>query len=158
MRIRNLFLILVCLALLGVSCSEELKPTPYTYTRHFTGANSKTWKVKLFEETLNGKVVDRFMPSCLTDDQFIFSANSDHAYQTTSGSKKCFEEEAASTVSSWTFVNATATLTIPFGLFGDGPIPFFVIEAGDEDFVAELFFDQASTESYRIHFELVDEE
>ena len=151
------FIACICV-MLGVSCSEDIKPTPYTYTRFFTGANSKTWKVKLFEQTLDGKVVDRFLPSCLTDDRFVFQANSDHGYQTTSGSRKCFDEEQASTVNTWSFVNATATLTMVFPLFDDNPIPFFVRKANNEDFEAELYFGDTQAESYRIQFELVDEE
>ena len=74
----------------SISCSEELNPTPYTYTKFFTGENNKTWKVTLFEETFDGAVIDRFMPSCLTDDKFVFYANTDHLFETTSGSQKMF--------------------------------------------------------------------
>lgn len=141
-----------------LSCSEELKPTPYTYTKLFTGENNKTWKVKIFEETLDGVVTDRFLPSCLRDDRFTFYANAEHLYETTAGSQRCFDGEPSLTSSSWSFANSSATLTMVLPILSDGTLPFFVKEADEEDMVVELFFDETNTGSYRIHFEAVDEE
>ena len=144
--------------LIVISCSEELKPTPYTYTKVFTGENNKTWKVTLFEETLDGEIIDKFMPGCLTDDQFIFYANTDHLFEATSGSKKCFTDEPALTQNTWTFSNANATLTMVLPILSDNALPYFVRDVDDNDLEVEIFFDEANTASYRIKFEAIDEE
>jgi hypothetical protein len=157
MRSLRYFLVSICL-MAAVGCSEEFTPTPYTYSKLFTGENNKTWKIKLFEETLDGKIIDKFMPSCLTDDRYVFYANSERSFQAISGSRKCFEDEADVTTNSWSFTNATATLIMVLPLFGDDPIPFKVREADEDDMEAELFFDELNTSSYRIHFEATDEE
>lgn len=145
-------------AAIALSCSEELKPTPYTYTKLFTGENNKTWKIKIFEETLNDEVIDRFLPGCISDDRFKFYANAERLYETTSGSQKCFDGEPSLTSSTWTFANSSATLTMIIPALADGTLPFFVREADEDDMVIEIFFDETNTSSYRIHFESVDEE
>ena len=150
---------LFCLGLwLAFSCSEELKPTPYTYTKLFTGENSKTWRIRLFEETLNDTVIGKFLPTCITDDRFKFYANTEHLYETTSGSQQCVQDEPGLTSSTWSFSNSSATLTMVLPIFTDGTLPFFVRDADEDDMVVELFFDETNTGSYRIHFEAVDEE
>lgn len=149
---------IISMAALIFSCSEDLEPTPYTYTKIFTGENNKTWKFNLFEETLNGKVIDRFQVSCASDDRFIFYANTEHLFEASLGSKKCYDDELALTTDTWSFNNATATLTMVLPLLYDGPLPYIVREADEDDMEVEIFFDEASTGSYRIHFEAVDEE
>ena len=157
MRYLRYFIVSICL-IVAVGCSEEFTPTPYTYSKIFTGENNKTWKIKLFEQTLDGKVVDRFLPSCLTDDRYVFYANTEHSSQAISGTRKCFDEEADVTTSNWSFNNANATLIMVLPLFGDDPLPLILREADEDDMEGELFFDEAATESYRIHFEATDEE
>jgi len=152
-------ILILCTGLwMAFSCSEELKPTPYAYTKLFTGENNKTWRIKLFEETLRDTVIARSLPSCLTDDSFVFYSNTEHLYETTSGSRKCFEDEAGQTTSSWSFSNSTATLTIVIPFLSDNALPFFVREADEDDMTIEIFFDEESTESYRLHFSAIDEE
>ena len=141
-----------------LSCSEELKPTPYTYSKIFTGENNKTWRIKLFEETLDNNVIDKFFPDCLSDDKYIFYANSEHLYEAISGSKKCIEDEPAVTTDYWSYNGAKATLTMVLPIFSDSSLPFFVREADDDDMEVEIFFDETNTGSYRIHFEAIDEE
>jgi hypothetical protein len=141
-----------------MGCSEEFTPTPYTYSKIFTGKNNKTWQITLFEETLDGNVISKFMPSCLADDKFVFYANPEHSYQTMSGSRKCFEDEADVTSDVWTFSNATATLTMILPILTDTTLPFIVREADDDDLEIEIFFDTSNTASYRIHLEAIDEE
>lgn len=149
---------IISMAALIFSCSEDLKPTPYTYTKIFTGENNKTWKIKLFEETLNGEVIDRFQPDCVSDDKFIFYANTEHLFEAISGSRKCFDGEPALTTDTWSFSNATATLTMVLPLLSDSGLPYIVREADEDDMEVEIFFDESSTASYRIHFEAIDEE
>ena len=157
MRSLRYFLVSICL-MAAVGCSEEFTPTPYTYSKLFTGENNKTWKIKLFEETLEGEIIDKFMVSCLTDDRYVFYANSERSFQAISGANKCFEDEADVTTNSWSFNNGNATLIMVLPLFSDDPLPFIVREADEDDMEAELFFDETSTSSYRIHFEATDEE
>jgi len=141
-----------------VGCSEEFTPTPYTYSKIFTGENNKTWKITLIEETLNDAIIDKFLPSCLTDDRYVFYANPEHSFQAISGSRKCFQDEADLTTDTWSFSNATATLTMLLPILNDSSLPFIVREAEDDDMEVEIFFDEANTASYRIHFEAIDEE
>ena len=125
---QNTMLLILCVGLwMTFSCSEELKPTPDSYTKIFTGENSKTWRIKLFEETLRDTVVGRSLPTCLTDDTFTFYANAEHLYETRSGSRQCFEDEAGLTTSGWSFSNSTATLTLLIPFLSDNALPFFVL-------------------------------
>jgi len=143
------------------SCKEEVVPTPYTYTKVFTGEHSKTWKAKFFEQTLNGDVVETFSVSCTTDDLFTFTANPEHSYKVTTGSKKCDSSpaEGDEIIDTWDFVNATATLQIIFPVFDPtSRLPFIVREAKKNSMVLEIFFDETGKESYRIHFEVTDED
>jgi len=157
MRFISFSLFSVCL-IAATGCSEEFTPTPYTYTKVFTGQNNKTWKITLFEETLNDEITAKFMPSCLTDDRFIFYANPEHSFEAISGSRKCSEDEPDVTSDRWTFNNATATLTMILPIFTDTTLPFIVREVDSDDMEIEIFFDAANTGSYRIHFEAIDEE
>ena len=157
MRSLSHFLLSVCM-IAAIGCSEEFTPTPYTYTKVFTGENNKTWKITLFEETLNGDVVDKFMIGCVADDRFVFYANTEHSFEAVSGSQKCFDDEADVTADRWTFSNATATLTMILPIFSDNALPFIVREVDSDDMEVEIFFDETNTGSYRIHFEAIDEE
>ena len=149
---------IIAIVAIGVSCTEELKPTPYTYTKRFTGENNKTWQIKLFEETLNGEVVNRFTINCMNDDKFIFYANAEHLYETRSGFTKCFQDEPDVTVSNWTFNNGTATLTMVVPIISDNSLPFIVKRADESKLHVELFLDEANTSSYRIQFDAIDEQ
>lgn len=154
----RLFSFSVLIGLLAAGCHESAEPKPFTYSQVFTGERSKTWAITLFEETLDGKVVDRFTVDCTTDDEFTFHATSDRLYEAKSGSKKCSTDEPAITTDSWSFTNATATLTFILPLFSDSPLPFIVQEIDDDEMTLEIFFDEAGTASYKIYFELTDED
>ncbi len=144
--------------LLTVGCHEELEPTPYTYTKYFTGEISKTWALAYIEETADGEVIDRFPIECALDDEYIFSATSDRLYEVKSGSDKCFEDEPPTLTDTWSFTNATATLTIILPILSSQQLPFIVRKVDKDDLTLEIFFDQEGTASYRIYFELTDEE
>jgi hypothetical protein len=145
--------------ILGVaSCSEEITPEPFVFSRQFTGENSKTWKVTLFEETLDGKVIDRFTVGCVTDDQYKFYANPERRTEFKAGASKCFNPaEPAIIVESWSYQSGTATLTMLLPIFADFPLPFIVREIQDDDMELEIFF-EGNTGSYRIHFDAIDED
>ena len=153
---RKFHVALIGLLILG-SCSEEVLPTPYEYTKIFTGENSKTWKLKFLEQTLNGDVEETFNVDCGSDDQYTFYANAERAYKVTTGTKKCDADEADVIDDSWSFNNASATLTMILPFFTDSSLPFIVREAKKNKLELEFFLDQENTSSYRIHLELSDE-
>ncbi len=151
----------ICAAvILMASCAEDVKVTPNTYTQVFTGQHSKTWKVKFFEQTLDGNVVETFTVDCTSDDQFTFNAGSEHAYQVATGSKKCNSDpvEDDQIVDTWDFTNSSATMQMIFPVFDPtSRLPFIVREAKSDKMTLEIFFDSSGKESYRIHFESTQE-
>lgn len=150
---------LALVVLSALSCSEEIVPTPYTYTKVFTGENSKTWKIKLLEETFEGKVIDRFTLSCAADDKYTFYANSEHTMEVLTGTLKCDSTEPALITDVWTFSNASATLTMLLPFFSvNFTTPLIVRAADDDEMELEIFFDEENTGSYRIHFEVIDQD
>jgi len=158
MKSINHFLFGILLILL-ISCSEEIVPTPYTYTKVFTGENSKTWKIKFLEETLNGKILGRFSVGCAVDDRYVFYANSERTFQALTGTQKCSGTSEPNTIEdTWTFTNTSATLTMVLPFFSpDFAIPLIVKEVDEDDMELEIFFNDDNSGSYRIHFEIVDE-
>ncbi len=147
---------LIVLLVIG-ACSEDVLPTPYNYTKIFTGETSKTWKLKFLEQTLNGDVEETFNVSCGSDDQYTFYSNAERAYKVTTGTKKCGSDEADAIDDSWSFNNASATLTMILPFFSDSSLPFIVREAKKNKLELEFFLDQENTSSYRIHLELSTE-
>jgi hypothetical protein len=143
---------------IAAGCSEELKPTPYTLSKLVSGETSKTWKITVFEYALNDTVRDKFMESCLIDDRFKFYANDERLYETTSGRSPCLEDEPSLSASTWTFTNSNATLMMLMPIFNEAPLPFFVRELKEKKMELELFLDETNVDSYRIHFEMTDEE
>ena len=153
------YLLVFSLVLLSFSCSEELKPTPYQYTTIFTGENSKTWKLKFLEETLDGDVIETFNIGCAADDKYIFYSNPERLYEAITGSQKCSSDEENKITDSWSFNNASATLTMLLPFFTtESSIPFIVREVKSNKMELEYFFNEENTESYRIHFEAIDED
>jgi hypothetical protein len=140
------------------SCREDIEPTPYLYTRYFTGEISKTWAMTLVEYTEDGEVIDRFAIDCAKDDEYIFYATSDRLYEVNSNVDKCFEEEEDTLIDTWSFNNASAQLTIILPILSSQQLPFIVRKVDDDDLTLEIFLDQEGIESYRIYFKLTDEE
>jgi hypothetical protein len=146
-------IIITILTLAIGSCTEEVTPLPNQYSKVFTGTNSKTWKVKFLESTLNGKIDDTFTIACASDDEYIFFANPERAYQATTGTRKCDTNESNTINDSWSFNNASATLTMVLPFFTESSLPFIVREAKKNTLELEIFRDQENTSSYRIHLE-----
>lgn len=153
---KQLILIAFCVTL-AVSCKEDVEPTPYTYTKVFTGEESKTWKLKYIEARLNGELVQRFVDPCFTDDRYTFYANPEKLYVVTSGSRKC-GDEPSTIPSTWGFTNATATLSIVIPALSSSILPFFVTDVDSNDMELEIFLNEEGTESYQIYFEMTDEQ
>jgi len=146
------------LSIAVVACHQELEPTPYAYTQFFTGKISKTWAMTFLEYTKDGKVVDRFPIDCAKDDQYIFYSTSDRLYEMKSGSQKCSTDEADKLTDTWSFNNASATLTMIIPVLSSQSLPFIVRKVDKDDLTLEIFLDQEGIESYRIYFKLTDEE
>ena len=148
-----------------LSCSEEITPSPYTYTKVFTGEQFKTWKFKFIEQTFNDDIEDTFTEPCALDDELVFYANAERAFKAINGNKKCASNETFEINDTWTFNNASATLTmilpifnVMFGLDPNLSLPFIVRDARESKLELEFFLDQENTVSYRIHFEATDED
>jgi hypothetical protein len=139
------------------SCTKEITPLPNLYTRVFTGTNSKTWKVKFIEETLNGKIEDTFNVPCAADDTYTFFANSERAYKAITGNRRCSDNEPSVIDDSWSFSNASATISIVLPFFSENSLPFIVREAKKNNMILEIYFDSTNTSSYRVHFESTNE-
>jgi hypothetical protein len=161
MKIRVYLFLFGTLSMCTLSCSEEIVPSPYSYTKVFTGENSKTWKIKFLEITLNGKIINRFSVSCTTDDRYVFYSSIEHKFVVMSGINKCNGVSEPNTISdTWTFTNSSATLTMILLLPGfpfDSSLPFIVRDADSDEMELEIFVNDDNSESYRIHFEVVDE-
>ncbi|MFM9839786.1 MAG: hypothetical protein ACKVOQ_16085 [Cyclobacteriaceae bacterium] len=149
--------ILLIALLITCSCTKEIVPVPNQSAKVFTGTNSKTWKVKFLEQTLNGKIEDTFNVSCATDDEYTLYANAERAYKATTGSKKCSTNEPSVINDSWSFNNASATLSMILPFFSENSLPFIVREAKKSNMVLEIFLDNTNTSSYRVHFESTSE-
>ncbi len=152
-------ILLSCLVILCVSCTEDVSPTIYTYTKIFTGEVQKTWKVKFVEETLNGDVIDSFTIGCASDDEYVFYNNFEHTYEVHTGSSKCESPaEPGLITSTWSFTNGSSTMMIILPFFtSEFALPFIVREAEKDKMELEIFFDDDKS-SYRIHFDAINEE
>jgi hypothetical protein len=155
------------LLFLVAACTEEVKPIPYSYTRYFTGTNSRTWKLTHLTIKQQGKGDINFTESdlpfalggsCAADDRYIFYANSLKSFEANEGASKCAEGDPQQIVSDvWTFSNANATLTFIFPLLSTvDRLPFFVRSADDSEMELEIFLDQNNTSSYRFGFKATD--
>ena len=157
---KTTYILVLSLVLLVFSCSEEIKPTPYNYTTIFTGQNSKTWKLKFAEETLNGDVTETFNIACGTDDKYIFYADAERSYEAVNGSRNCQNQGDYGVIrTSWSFNNASATLAMLLPFFTtEGSIPLIVREVKGNKMELEYFFNEENTQSYRLHFDATDED
>jgi hypothetical protein len=147
--------------ILGVTaCTEEVKPTPFTYTQVFTGESSKTWaldKVLLRKVGQDDQTVG--LSSCEKDDRYIFYANEERLFEVDNGRFTCDDTEEQTLVSyTWAFTNTNATLqmVVPH-VFGDYFIPFIVTKATSNEMVLEIFADEKNTISYVLYFKSVKE-
>ena len=151
--------IYILIVAIGISCSEDVTPKPYTYTQVFTGLNKKTWAFKFIEETLDGEVIDSFTIGCAEDDLYTFTNNYERSFEVSTGNKKCNNPaEAAIIQDTWSYTIGSSTLTMILPFFTpDFSLPFIVREATKSKMELEIFFDDNSA-SYRIHFSVVEEE
>jgi hypothetical protein len=154
------YLVLSTVILGTLSCSEEVKPTPLTYTKVFTGQTSKTWSI---DKVLVRKIGQDDQPvtlsTCERDDRYIFYANDERLFEVDNGRLSCDATEKQTLVSyTWSFSNSNASLqmVVPH-FFGNYIIPFIVTKATSSDMVLEVFADEKNTISYVFYFKLVNE-
>lgn len=137
-----------------MACSEPLKVEPLTYTQIFSGTTKKTWTVRSIQQVQNGKGTQTFsLDPCVYDDQYVFTNDFNKTYQVLDGSNKCSSTDPdVLAESSWSFVNATATLTIIIPILSDSPLPFIVKSIDDTKMTLDIYIDDAKTTAYRFNF------
>jgi len=148
--------LLIGLFFILLSCTEEVKVTPFTFPKAFTGETQRSWVMRSFQILREGKGAITLLPTdilidCVADDIYTFYYDSQRTYRVTDGSAKCNSGDPDTIVeSSWAFVNSTAALTIIMPIFSDQPLPFILREVDDTKMVLDIYFDDES--SYRLNF------
>jgi hypothetical protein len=160
----NILLLLSTLFLFR--CAETVKPTPYDYTKVFTGESAKGWELTAIQIKQQGTGdinLDRTalrdgvgIAECALDDHYIFYADSEHTFQIQEGASKCDAADPDVYYSgSWSFVNSNASLSFVFPLLSSGRLPYIVREITSDQLVVEIFLDENNTASYRVYFKSV---
>ena len=144
---------------IATSCSETVEPRPFTYSQIFSGKSSKTWKLKSIAFIEKDKPDQTFsLSNCLADDRYVFYANGERLYQVEDGTNKCsFSDPDILVSDTWSFVNATASLTIILPFLADFPLPYIVKEVDNSKMVLEIYLDEAGTQSYQMTFNALTE-
>ena len=145
--------------LVGVSCSEELVPTPNTYSKILTGETSKSWKLEAISLEIEGKADQTFeLPNnCVYDDYYVFYANSERLFEVDEGGSKCAPEDPEIYLTdNWSLVNANATLTFVFPVLAEVRLPYIVNLLTDDKMILEIFFNEDKS-NYRMVFKKVSE-
>jgi hypothetical protein len=137
-----------------LSCSEPLKVVPITYSQIFSGKTKKTWTIRSIQSIENGKGTQTFsLDACVYDDQYVFYNDFGKTFQVLGGSNKCNDSDADVLVdNNWSFVNATATLTMIVPILSDQPLPFTVKEVDATKMTVDIYIDDAKTSAYRFNF------
>lgn len=159
--------LIVCQILLlsVLSCSEEIKPVPYTYTRVFTGEVSKTWDLgRLVIKETGRAEQEAGIDPCGGDDRYIFYANTERLFEVKNGRSACDPEDSGLVEDDllvsylWEYNSASATLSMVLPhIFGNFFVPFTVKEANKDSMVLELFLNEENTSSYVFYFNAVEE-
>ncbi len=122
LHLYGLLIGILCLA----GCSEEVKPTPLTYSQLLTGTTSKTWRFSGFQIVEAGQVTGSFDASqwtdeCEIDDLYVFYADKDRKYEIQEGPSKCRPDNPEILFTdTWSVVNATSTINFVFRSFPTG--------------------------------------
>jgi len=136
-----------------LACSEPVKVTPLAYPQVFSGETSKTWTIRSIQFLQDGKGTQTFnLDGCVTDDQYVFFNDFEKTYQVKNGASKCDADEPDLIVdSNWSFVNASATLTVIVPILASDALPFIVKEVDKTKLVIDIYFEDRKS-SYRINF------
>jgi hypothetical protein len=136
-------------------CTEEVKPTPYTYSQLLSGTTSKTWRlsgVQIIEEGQQPVSFDlrEIFPECINDDLYVFHADKDRTFEILEGSTKCRPNNPDVVFTdTWSIVNATATINFVFRGFPSGT--FTLKSITENTFTVEYYIEQDNF-SYRFIF------
>jgi hypothetical protein len=148
------------LVMLATSCSEDIKPVPFTFTKNFTGKSDKTWSVeKLVLRETGKKDQTLTLDACESDDLYKFYANDEKLFEVYNGNKKCDTDEDDLMLSyQWSYASANANLTmVAPHIFGNFLIPFIVKKVDSDEMQLEIFLNEESTISYLLYFKVVNE-
>ena len=145
--------IIILFIVIASACTEQPEPVPYDYTEVFTGETRKGWTIRSFQYTEEGKASQTGrLQDCLADDLYIFYASEERRVEILDNSEKCDSADPNLIAEgSWSFVNTNATLTMPFPLLADVPLPFVVREVEDDRMTLEIFFADGKS-IYRFNF------
>jgi len=143
-----------------LSCSEENKIVKPEYSKIFSGNTKKTWKITGLKWTGENKEDVTFSIRCFSDDRYTFYANAERLFEVSTGTLKCSSKHPENDFvsDSWSFVNATSTLSFVMPIFSNSPIPFFVRKVASKEMTIELYLDQDNKYSYIITMQSVSEE
>jgi hypothetical protein len=167
MRFHRFLLLSLCASVIIItSCSEEVEPSPFTFSKNFTGNNDKTWRIeKLVLTEKNKKDQTRVLSPCESDDLYKFYANDEKLFEVYNGSTTCDsdgdgipDEEDLLVSYSWSYASANANLTmvVPH-IFGYFVIPFVVKKVDSDEMQLQVFVNEEGTISYLLYFKLVNE-
>ena len=153
------FLVVAAGLLLGAAgCSEEVKPTPVTYSQLLTGTESKSWRltnIRIIDagEDSGPINVQRDFNPCVADDLYTFYANDTKTFEVREGASKCDAADPDVYVeNNWSLVNATATLSFVMPLLTtEFALPFTVKNLTENTLTVEYYFEDLDL-SYRFVF------
>jgi hypothetical protein len=136
-----------------MSCSEHPEPVPYDFTKKFTGDVKRGWTIRSYQYLEEGKGTQTGrLDDCLADDLYIFFANEERRMEMRDSHQKCNADDPdLITEGTWGFSNSGATLTMPFPLLSNGPVPFILREMEADHMTLEIFFNDDKS-SYRFNF------
>lgn len=151
------YISLIAIVLVIAACTEEVVPVPYDFTQKFTGEVKKGWTIRSYQYLEEGKGTQTGrLDDCLSDDLYIFFANEERRVEIRDSDDKCVASDPDLLAEgTWGFSNTGATLTMPFPLLGDGPIPFILRDIEDDRMTLEIFFNDNKA-SYRFNFRAAD--
>lgn len=146
--------LIIALAVLLFSCTEKVEPTPYTYPQLISGKEKKAWKLNAISFIEDGKNdINYSLPECILNDLYTFYGNQEKRMEASEGASKCSASDPNIFLQdSWSFVNATASLTFIFPLLADVPLPYIVTELNGSNMTLEIFADQEATQKFRMKF------
>ena len=153
-------------SLILAGCSEQYVPEPYTYSKVFSGDTKKSWKLTRLAYKEQGKAdvnytstdLNQILGTCVTDDLYTFYADAEKSFQISEGASKCNAADPDVYISdTWSFSNATATLSMVFPVLSSSKLPYIVLDASNKEMTTEIFVDASNTISYKIHFVAVND-
>lgn len=152
------YILLASVCSVILSCSEQLDPKPLEYTKIISGEVSKTWTLRSISFLNEGDPDWKLTDACWSDDTYTFYRDSERKYEFKSGSVKCDITETKVTITdTWSFRNATSTISFIVPLFSDNALPFTVVDIDKNDMTLKFFFNDAGSQSYMLKFALKNE-